>query len=216
MFTPQQLETISFDKVHFGGYDMQSVDELLEPLLADYSVLYRENSTLKSKMRILVDALEKYRQNENSAKEALQAAQRTCDAMIREAEEKSLAMLHEAQANAQANAPAPVSQLTGEDVRQRIESMEQQLQAVLAELAEWKEKTARPEEPAASDAQPTQKFTPAEPEEDMAKVIAQNMEKLVGVPEEPHPQPKKPNHPESITSRFSNLQFGKNYDPKKR
>lgn len=50
----------------------------------------------------------------------------------------------------------------------------------------------------------------------MAKVIAQNMEKLVGVPEEPHPQPKKPKHPESITSRFSNLQFGKNYDPKKR
>lgn len=117
MFTPQQLESITFDKVHFGGYDMQSVDELLEPLLADYSVLYRENSTLKSKMRILVDALEKYRQNENSAKEALQAAQRTCDAMIREAEEKSLAMLHEAQANAQANVSAPVSQLAGEDAR---------------------------------------------------------------------------------------------------
>lgn len=214
MFTPQQLESITFDKVRFGGYDMQSVDELLEPLVADYGVLYRENSTLKSKMRILVDALEKYRQNENSAKEALQAAQRTRDEMIRETEAKCLAMLHEAQENANANAPAQASPLAEDDTRQRIESMEQQLQAVLAELAEWKEKTSRPGAPEA-DA-PTQKFTPAEPEEDMAKVIAQNMEKLVGVPAEPHPQPKKPNHPESITSRFSNLQFGKNYDPKKR
>lgn len=59
MFTPQQLESITFDKVLSAATIWQSVDELLEPLLADYSVLYRENSTLKSKVRILVDALEK-------------------------------------------------------------------------------------------------------------------------------------------------------------
>lgn len=57
MFTPQQLEQISFDKAVFGGYDMQSVDEFLEPLLEDYETLYKENATLKSKMRVLVEKL---------------------------------------------------------------------------------------------------------------------------------------------------------------
>ena len=40
MFTPQQIEQISFSRVPFGGYDMQAVDELLEPLLEDYVTLY--------------------------------------------------------------------------------------------------------------------------------------------------------------------------------
>ena len=63
MFTPQQLEQISFDKAVFGGYDMESVDQILEPLLEDYVTLYKENATLKSKMRVLVEKLEEYRRN---------------------------------------------------------------------------------------------------------------------------------------------------------
>ena len=35
MFTPQQIEQISFSRATFGGYDMQSVDELLYPLTED-------------------------------------------------------------------------------------------------------------------------------------------------------------------------------------
>ena len=29
MFTPQQIEEVSFKKATFGGYDMQAVDEFL-------------------------------------------------------------------------------------------------------------------------------------------------------------------------------------------
>ena len=58
MFTPQQIQEISFDKVRKGGYDMDSVDEVLEPLTQDYLTLYQENSVLKSKLRILVEKLE--------------------------------------------------------------------------------------------------------------------------------------------------------------
>ena len=36
MFTPQQIEQISFGRATFGGYDMQAVDEFLEPLTEDY------------------------------------------------------------------------------------------------------------------------------------------------------------------------------------
>ena len=39
MFTPQQIDQITFEKAVFGGYDMASVDELLEPLTQDYVTL---------------------------------------------------------------------------------------------------------------------------------------------------------------------------------
>ena len=71
MFTPQQIEQISFGKATFGGYDMNDVDEFLEPLTEDYITLYKENALLKSKMRVLVGKLEEYRKNEASMKDAM-------------------------------------------------------------------------------------------------------------------------------------------------
>ena len=85
MFTPQQIDQISFDKARFGGYDMQQVDEFLEPLTEDYVTLYKENTLLKSKMRVLVGKLEEYRKSEASMKEAVANAQKAADKMILEA-----------------------------------------------------------------------------------------------------------------------------------
>lgn len=73
MFTPKELQEKTFDKAVFGGYDMQAVDEFLEPLTQDYITLYKENSVLKSKMKILVEKLEEYREQELSMKKALVA-----------------------------------------------------------------------------------------------------------------------------------------------
>ena len=75
MITPQQIEQIAFKKTPFNGYDTRSVDEILEPLTEDYITLYKENALLKSKMRILVNKLEEYRQNEASMKDAIVNAQ---------------------------------------------------------------------------------------------------------------------------------------------
>ena len=71
MLTPQQIQEVSFEKALFGGYDMDSVDDFLEPLTDDYITLYKENSVLKSKMRILVDKIEEYRKHETSMQNAL-------------------------------------------------------------------------------------------------------------------------------------------------
>ena len=102
MLTPQQIQDTSFEKALFGGYDMDSVDDFLEPLTEDYITLYKENSVLKSKMRILVEKLEEYRKNETSVQSALLAAQKTCDQMVAEAERKCTQMLHEAEETAEA------------------------------------------------------------------------------------------------------------------
>ena len=39
MFTPQEIQEKTFVKAVFGGYDMQTVDEFLEPLTEDYITL---------------------------------------------------------------------------------------------------------------------------------------------------------------------------------
>ena len=96
MFTPQQIDQISFTRQTFGGYDMQQVDEFLEPLTEDYVTLYKENALLKSKMRVLVGKLEEYRKNEAAMKDAVVNAQKSCDKMVREAEAKCAQMLSEA------------------------------------------------------------------------------------------------------------------------
>ena len=103
MFTPQQIEQISFNRATFGGYDMQSVDEVLGPLTEDYITLYKENALLKSKMRVLVTKLEEYRNNEESMKDAIVNAQKTCDIMVKEAEAKCTQMLQDANALAEEN-----------------------------------------------------------------------------------------------------------------
>ena len=102
MFTPQQIDQISFGKATFGGYNMQQVDEFLEPLTEDYVTLYKENALLKSKMRVLVGKLEEYRKNEKAMKESAASAQRTAEKMIKEAEAKCAQMMSQAQAAAQA------------------------------------------------------------------------------------------------------------------
>ena len=96
MITPQQIDEVTFAKAMFGGYDMASVDEFLEPFTEDYITLYKENALLKSKMRLLVEKLETYRKNETSMREAIANAQKTCDQMVQEAEAKCAKMLAEA------------------------------------------------------------------------------------------------------------------------
>ena len=98
MFTPQQIDQVSFGRSTFGGYDMQQVDEFLEPLTEDYVTLYKENALLKSKMRVLVGKLEEYRKNEASMKDAVINAQKTCDKMVAEAQAKCAQMLNNASA----------------------------------------------------------------------------------------------------------------------
>ena len=104
MFTPQEIQEKTFVKAVFGGYDMQTVDEFLEPLTEDYITLYKENAVLKSKMKVLVEKLEEYRAQEQSMRKAMISAQRAADAVMAEAEKKAAQLMNEAQTTAQAKA----------------------------------------------------------------------------------------------------------------
>ena len=228
MFTPQQIDQISFNRSTFGGYDMQQVDEFLEPLTEDYVALYKENALLKSKMRVLVGKLEEYRKNEAAMKEAAANAQRAADKMIREAEEKCAKMMANASETAAASAAsaAAATETTKnneaaiaaenarvEEARQaataKINELQEQLRSCIQALDRIKNANA----PAA----PVKAAFDFE-SDDMASEISKNLENLVGTTEDVAPK-AEPKHPinDSTTSKFSamNLQFGRNFDLKK-
>lgn len=244
MFTPQQIDQITFEKAVFGGYDMASVDELLEPLTQDYVTLYKENALLKSKMRVLVEKLEEQRGNENKMKQTLLAAQKTSEDMVREAEAKCAAMLRQAEKDAGEKVKNADSAVAAESARveaakaeanRAIAQIEAQLAACMDRIR--KAKSAEDLQPAGGSAKaeaPKQEKKDAprvsaydfdsEPDrveataDEVADEIAMNLEKLVGSAPEEQPVPRatgRLNRPESITSKFTNLQFGKNYDPTK-
>ena len=223
MFTPQQIEQISFGKQTFGGYDMQAVDEVLEPLTEDYITLYKENALLKSKMRVLVGKLEEYRKNEASMKDAIVNAQKTCDIMVREAETKCAQMLTDANATAAENTKNADSLIAAENARveearrvaaAKIEEIEEQMRSCIQALERIKgaNTPVAPAESVRSEVKTSQDdFADA-----VASEIAANLEALVGTTDEPAPKPE-PRHPAAsdTTSKFTNLnlQFGRNDDP---
>ena len=211
MFTPQQIDQISFGRATFGGYDMQQVDEFLEPLTEDYVTLYKENALLKSKMRVLVGKLEEYRKNETSMKEAVINAQKTCDKMVAEAEAKCARMLNSASSTAAANADASEAQIAAENAR--VEEARQAAAAKIGELQEQLRTCIQALERIKGANAPAVKAE----KKDVADEISDNIEAMVGTTMDTAPK-AAPKHPtnDTTTSKFAslNLQFGRNYDPK--
>ena len=100
MLTPQEVSARSFTKTMMGGYNMTMVDEFLDELTDDYTSLYKENASLKAKMKVLVEKVEEYRATEDSMRATLLTAQRMADSIVKEAEEKRDGILKQAEAAA--------------------------------------------------------------------------------------------------------------------
>ena len=212
MFTPQQIDQISFGKATFGGYNMDDVDEFLEPLCEDYVTLYKENALLKSKMRVLVGKLEEYRKNEAAMKEAVANAQKTCDKMVHEAEVKCEKMISEASFSGTGNTDALVAAEADrvEEARKlaavKIDEIQEQMRSCIQaldriKLANQPKVEAAPAPVTTTDA------------DAVADEISKNLENLVGTTEDTAPK-AEPQHPvhDTTTAKFANLQFGRNYE----
>lgn len=234
MFTPQQIDQISFSKSTFGGYNMQQVDEFLEPLTEDYVTLYKENALLKSKMRVLVGKLEEYRKNEAAMKEAVANAQRTCDKMVMEAEAKCAKMLSNANAAAAAQAAQSVQPIQSvpnnsaliaaenarlEEARRtasaRINEIQDQMRSCIQALDRIKTANAPATTAPTTRVAPVAPAAPAAPvapapkasSDDVADEISQNIEAIIGTTTDSAPKaaPKHPTANDSTTSRFASL-----------
>ena len=223
MFTPQQIEQISFNRATFGGYNIDDVDNFLEPLTEDYVTLYKENALLKSKMRVLVEKLEEYRSNEASMKDAIVNAQKTCDMMVKEAQAKCTTMLSEANLAAAQNTKNADSLIVAEEARveaakqtaaKKIDEIQSQIRSCLHALDRIKAANLPRPQPAAPAAAPFDyDKTAAAPSrmDAVADEISQSLEALVGSAEIPAGEPASDPMTDA-TSKFTNLRFGRNYD----
>ena len=207
MLTPEQLEKFSFGKKFGGGYNPEEVDSFLQPLIADYITLYNENTSMRSKMRVIVSKLEEYRNAEVSMKDAIINTQKSCDAQIAETKEKCASMIRDAEAAAiEADKKIAAEEARVEDARllaaRQILELKAQLENCVHLLTEIQE-NHRPNGPVEMPVK--EEHTAA-----VAQEISASVEASVGTPKKP--EPSKPAAPDM----FANLQFGRNYDSGKR
>ena len=232
MLTPQEVREKTFDKAVFGGYDMQTVDEFVEPLVQDYITLYKENDVLKSKLKVLVKKLEEFRDGEESRKAAIAAAEQEAAQKVKQAEESCRAMLADAEKTAadrnseQAVAMEEHRLNCAKELAQNfISVLEKDIQGHLALLASLRTRDLSQEATAATKKAVAEARAAMMQESAMlrdtigdtkkiATEIEQNLNKM-GVAEEAprQEQPRVAPRQTGDTQKFSDLQFGKNYNP---
>ncbi len=117
MYTPNEVREISFGKAVFGGYDMGDVDRAFASVSEDYATLFKENTMLKKKLKLLADTVEDYRGVDEAMRKALITAQNMANEMVAEAEKKSRDMLETATNEAKAEISSLMAQVEAEKAR---------------------------------------------------------------------------------------------------
>lgn len=128
MLKPQEVSAHVFAKTLFRGYAPSAVDEFLDSVAEDYASLYRENETLKSKVKTMVDKVEEYRATEEAMRSALLAAQRTAESILKDAEARRDEIL----ANASDEALA-----RRDDCRREVAELEERMRRGRTEMARF-------------------------------------------------------------------------------
>lgn len=187
MFTPQEVSEKVFPKASFGGggYNMASVDEFLDALTEDYTALFKENVTLKAKLKVLAEKVEEYRSTEEAMRQALLTAQKMAAKLVQEAQSEKEKILADAPGGGPGGDPPAGrrAQGGGEEAQaaqektaafiRRSEELCQAQSAFLKSLPELDFVPEQPESPA------------AEPQADVVSAIEQDiLSKYIDAPEE--------------------------------
>lgn len=133
MITAQDIREKTFEKSTFNGYAMNEVDDFLDELAGDLAASQKETATLRAKMKVLVDKIEEYKENEDAMHLALVTAQKVAKNIQDESQAQADEALSSARAEADellasakaqademiAAAKAEVAAITGSIVQQR-------------------------------------------------------------------------------------------------
>lgn len=222
MLTIEEIKNVSFRRAGGiggrDGYKAEDVDAFIDEVIVSFEQLKKEKSDLVRKMDILATRVEQYRADEETVRNALLASQKVADASIKEAKEKSAAILREAEAKAQ-KLLIETNGLTAKekDKYLQLKTDAVQLREELKALYE-KHLSAIEELPTAVDLYdkkqeldqkyPTDSFT-IEDEEEVVEETAPVEEETVKVFER---EEKTVEAPVERPRKFDNLKFGDNYD----
>lgn len=236
MITPQEAESHVFSKSSFGsgGYNMAQVDTFLDTLLVDYSALYKENATLKGKMKVLVEKIEEYRTTEDAMRMTLLSAQKMADGMVKEAEIKKEEAIAKAESESKSKVEQLRRELANEELRlnaarnstaayvTRLKDLYTREVEYIGNLSELVSGSAENDQKAtATHVAPADHVDPPAPEE-VAPLVQFQPEPApepdvpyVTVETKPDAEEAKPaadDEGENDTLVFDRLEFGKDYD----
>ncbi len=117
MYTPNEVREMRFNKAVFGGYDVDDVNSAFASISDDYATLFKENTMLKKKLKVLADTVEEYRGVDEAMRKALINAQNMANEMVAEAERKSRDMLETATNEAKTKISELTAQIAAEEAR---------------------------------------------------------------------------------------------------
>ena len=223
MYTPQEVSEKTFPKSSglSSGYSMTAVDEFLDGLTEDYTALYKDNTTLKAKLKVLAEKVEEYRATEDAMRSTLLAAQKMAAQMVAEAQaekDKSIAEAHAEKettiSNAQAEAQRILTEARGEaeiqarQLQEEIRDSWEKLAAAQSETESFIQRSrelcaqqlafldALPERNAPEQEEQSEAVTLPAPEENAVPVAEAAADAEPVSQEEPQPQPQQQPAPE--------------------
>ena len=99
MLKPVAIQNKEFEK-KLKGYDCDEVDDFLDAVIQDYETLYRENNDLKNKIGVLTDAVERYKQIEDTMHKSLDVARQSAQDIKNNANMEAQAIVNRAKLDA--------------------------------------------------------------------------------------------------------------------
>ena len=99
-YTPNDLQNLTFKKT-LMGYSEDTVNDVLDKIIEDYSAYIHENVELKDKLALLNEGLQHYKTIEESLQSTLLVAQQTGEDIKKNAYEKADNIIREAEIRAQ-------------------------------------------------------------------------------------------------------------------
>ncbi len=76
MLKPVDIQNKEFEK-KLKGYDCDAVDDFLDIVIQDYDALCKENAALRDKIKLLSDAVDHYKDAEDTIQRSLEVAQQS-------------------------------------------------------------------------------------------------------------------------------------------
>lgn len=99
MLKPIDIQNKEFEKKR-KGYDCDAVDDFLDVIIQDYEALCKENQSLKDKVHVLSDAVERYKQIEETMHRSLDVARQSAQDIKNNANMEAQAIINRAKLDA--------------------------------------------------------------------------------------------------------------------
>lgn len=99
MLRPIDIQNKEFEK-KIKGYSCDEVDDFLDIVIQDYELLCKENQSLKDKIGLLTETVERYKQMEATMQKSMEMAKAAAEDTRRNAETEARAILSKAKLDA--------------------------------------------------------------------------------------------------------------------